>query len=393
MAVEIPPYLVKRQDGAGRWKFHFQVPKRHRPDGWPGALRLPLDGPKRTGRGDHEECMAAIADAEKLYQRLQVERQPTPTLVATPGTIPALIDAIMADDNQTWAAHPRATKKSYRSTFKAIRAWSQERGDPPLLSFTFPDFVAFLGRWKAKPSMQHLVKAGLRYVFRQAKIEGLTLSNPIDGDIPMAVRPKAEALEWTDEDVEAFCARAIATGRRSLALGIRFKWWNAMRNIDIIGLTIGKDVRRSAAGWTVARTTSKRKRAVIVRLTPDVVDLLEAEIGKVDDPAALIRPMLIDEKNGEPYSEDRWNHACKEVRDAIGLSHLRVTWLRHTVMTELEVAGVPTAASASLVGHAPASHERLKDRHYRILNEELAEQATSGLEELRAARKERRTKV
>ena len=59
---KLPMYVVAKRRGDGL-TFYFQVPKRLRSAGWPGAVRLPIDSLKRSGRGDTADEVEADAVA------------------------------------------------------------------------------------------------------------------------------------------------------------------------------------------------------------------------------------------------------------------------------------------------------------------------------------------
>lgn len=390
--MERPPYLVPREDG-GRWLFHYQVPKRLRPPGWPGAIRLPIDSSKRTGRGDSDEAGAAIEDAKRLYARLTAERKALEPVEAAKGTIVWLVERLTADDNPEWTKRPPASKRTYLSCYKDLKEWSVDLKHPPLVSLSIPQIVTFLGGYASQPPMQHLMKSMLRSLYRQAKLEGLTTFNPIDRDIPLQPLPDTDPVAWPEEAVEMFCAHAVKIGRRSLALAIRLKWWTGIRNTDLIALQIPDHVLKADRGWVLRRKTSKRKRFVGVPLMPDVVDLLEAEIGDLPAGVALKRPLLVNENIGRAYTTTPFERACRAILAAIGYPELEIGHLRHTVMTEMEDAGVIDAQSAAVVGHSPSGHKALKERAYRITSERHSGEAMTMLADHRAKRREQRTKV
>ncbi len=395
--LELPPYLVGRPGRDGRWLFHFQVPRRIRPEGWPGARRLPIDEKLRTGRGDHAEWTAAIADAKRLGARMAREKEAARPSVAPHGTIVWLIERITSDaTNPSWAEHSESTRRDYLSDFRALKEWSVELQHRPLALITRPELTAFVNRWRAKPFKQAHIKTALRYVYQQAKAEGLVDASPIDRDLKVARRPKSQPKEWPEEVVVAACALAVRNGRPSLAKALWVKWWRGLRNTDLIALRCPEHVFRADGAWMIDVETTKRGRPVIVRLPDEAVALHEAELAELaaQGVAPGPRPFLVNEETGRAWQMRAWN---KNVADlladpAVGRPDLKPGWLRHTVITHLDEAGASNGASAAVVGHSPEAHEKLKVRHYRIRTKTLAEQGVTALEAHRVGRRNKERK-
>lgn len=392
--LEIPPYLVGRRAAGGRYVFHFQVPKRHRPEGWPGARRLPLDPAQRTGKGDHAEWTAAIADATRLYQRLTQEREPTPAPGEPPGTIPWLIAGITAPAAPKWRELSNASRINYLSDFRTLKAWSVELRHPHIRDIGRARISELLRRFGGKPFKQRHLKAALAYLFREAIQAECVDASPIDRNLTLTRAPRSEPQPWTEDDVDAAVAAARAAGRLSIAKALRLKWWSGMRNNDMLALMCPDHVFQRDGIWLVDRNTSKNGRPVIFRLHADVAAIHEEEIAlaRAAGIEAARRPFLINERTGKAWNMRVWQLALAEILETCGRGHLKPGWLRHTVMTEMDEARVSDAAGAALVGHSPSAHVRLKERHYRIRTEALADQAVVGLEAHRVSRRNKERK-
>ena len=395
--LEIPPYLVARQGPGGRWLFHFQVPRRLRPEGWPGARRLPLDAAKRTGKGDFGEWSAAIADAAQLGRRMAAEKAPAAEEPAHPGSILWLIARIKdAATNPAWAEHSPATRTDYESDFRTLTAWSVELGHPHVAAIARSTLTAFINRFRSQPFKQAHVKTALRYVFQQAMAEDLVQANPIDRQMKLARRPRTQAQPWPDDVIEAVCARAAGLGRPSIAKALWTKWGRGLRTTDLLALSCPENVFFEDGAWWMSLDTSKTGKPVIVRLPAEAAALHEAELEELrrNDVAIGPRPFLVNEATGKRWTMRPWQ---KNVADlladpSIGRPDLKPGWLRHTVMTDIDLIGIPTGQGAALVGHSPSSHEALKDRHYRIRTKALADKAATALDSARAERRNKERK-
>ena len=395
--LEVPPYLVGRPGPGDAFLFYFQVPKRHRPEGWPGARRLPLDPKKRTGLGDHAEWTAAIEDAKALYDRLSKEKAAKPVDAAPHGTIVWLIARITDPAiNAAWDDHSEATRLDYQSDFRALKAWSVEMGHPPVATIARSTITAFVNRYRKTPFKQAHIKTALRYVFQQALADDLVQASPIDRQMKLARRPKSQPKEWPAEVTAAICDLAIRKGRPSIAKAIWTKWGRGLRNTDLLALRCPDHVFKEDGVWMINVETSKRAVPVIVRLPAEAAALHEAELAELERQKVTPgpRPFLINEETKKAWHVRAWNKNVSDLlaHPDVNRPDLKPGWLRHTVMTHVDEAGASDAAGAALVGHSPAAHAALKDRHYRIRTKALAEQGVAALEAHRARRQNKERK-
>lgn len=145
---------------------------------------------------------------------------------------------------------------------------------------------------------------------------------------------------WTPAEVEAFCAKARAVGRASMALAVTLALDSSQRQGDVI--------RLRWSDWDgVAFTLRQSKTGV--RLRVPALPALAAMIAETPRQAVTI---LVNEETGRPYNSTTFRHVFRQVRDAAGLpADLQFRDLRRTALTELGDAGATDDEIRAVSGH------------------------------------------
>jgi integrase len=168
--------------------------------------------------------------------------------------------------------------------------------------------------------------------------------------------PGAEGREqvWPDEAIEAFCATAVAMGRRSMALAVRMGADFGQREGDILRMHRGQrkeDVMRIRPQKTRRRTN----RVIEVPILPELAQML-------DETPKDATVYVISEETGGPYKPDNFRHLFAEIRaqagiDQIAREHgieggLLYMDLRRTAIVHLGRAGSSVPEIAAVTGHS-----------------------------------------
>lgn len=382
--VQLPEYVTLRRRGEGaaaRSEFRLEVPKRLRPKGWLATHRLPNDKTKRTGLGDLAELTAVIADAEGLLKLLHAARRrdkgvPDDAEDAKArlnrGTAPWLIARFKETDPETllckWQHMNADSRRNYDYAFRTILDWSagcKPVAHPSFAQLTHQDLVKLIGKFNTKPSKQRAINVALHALFALAMFEGLVVQD-VSRNLPLAKPNRRDPIAWPVEVVDAACARAVEIGQPSIALFLRIKWWFGARTRDVIKFREPQDY----ANGRFKFKTGKNGAAIEVEATPDVTVLIDATRPPGDH---VGRYLLVNANTGDKWNERTLSRYIKdEILKPLGRTDLQPSFLRHTVMTELEELEVGDGPSAAFVGHSPSSHARMKDQHYRIKNAKLA---------------------
>src|SRR5262249_1204878 len=128
--------------------------------------------------------------------------------------------------------------------------------------------------------------------------------------------PGAEGREqvWPDEAIEAFCATAIAMGRRSIALAVRMGADFGQREGDILKMHRGQ--RGGAVMQIRPQKTRHRPNSTVE------VPLLTALGQVLDETPKQHTVYVISEETGGPYRSDNFRHLFAEIRAKAGIDRI-----------------------------------------------------------------------
>src|SRR4051812_12539784 len=237
-----PMYVVEKPRG-DQLAFYFQVPKRSRPEGWPGAIRLPIDSLKRSGRGDAAERNAVAKDAKSLYERLTKERTGE-SMGHPPGSVPWLIQSF----EQSLKTKPRGgrkgpiaqrTLKAYAYAARQVTEWSKEAGHPDVTLITRPAILEFLSTMNANPSKRKFMASYLRTLMFHAMDKGLRTENPA---VKLGVEaPDAHVHIWTDDELDQMVAAAEEMHLEQVATAMLIAHDEGPRPVDVLAFQRFRD--------------------------------------------------------------------------------------------------------------------------------------------------------
>lgn len=370
--VELPPYVVLKSR-AGIVVFYFQVPKRLRPDGWPGAYRLPLEAIKRTGRADAAELAAVVADGDALYARLASERSGTPAL-ARLNTLPWLIQAFDQHLRTTPRKKPIAKKtlRQYDYAARQVNGWSLASGHPHVKLISRPAIIEFLATMNATPTKRKHVAGYLRNLLFFAMDKGVRTDNPA---IKLKIEtPEAKVHIWTDAELLKMVAAADRLGLPNVATAMLIAHDEGPRPCDVLAFQRFRDYTPVDGAFRYFQT--KTDEWVISPAGQRVRDRLAKQ------PSEQLM-LVLNPNTGKRYNERVFGRDFDRVRVATGLVHLQFRWLRHTFVVKAKRADLDAFQIASKTGHSPKSVEDMLRKHYLPHDSEVATNATAKIEAYR----------
>lgn len=392
LTVELPPYTVPKKRG-GAVAFYFQLPAKHRPEGWAPTYRLPLDPEKRTGLADAIELAAVIKDGETLYKRLTGEKEGAPDIAGI-NTLPWLIKEFDQHLKTTPRERPisKKTFRQYDYCARQVKRWSRASGHPHVKTISRPGGIEFLKTMNATPTKRKHVASYMRNLMFYAMDLGLRDNNPF---IRMKTEtPKAKVHIWRDDELLAMVAKADELGLTAVATAMLIAHDEGPRPCDILAFDRWrkpempqdepnqKDLERGhyfpqdgtfryfqkkTDDWVVS-PAGKRVRA---RLAPL---------------AQLQRPLIMNANTLRHYNERVFQRDFTRVREACSLEHLQFRHLRHTFVVKGKRAGLDAFAIASKTGHSEKSVSEMLRNHYLPHDSEVATAATAKIDAYRVKR-------
>jgi hypothetical protein len=376
LELDLPNYVVAklkkgvRKGQSGPYYLYYWQPKRDLRQA--GFKSVPL------GR----DLGKAIVKAKSLNEEVKVWRSggdPDPGLPPkVKGTIPYLID--LYQDSEDYRDKAPKTRTGYDRCLEILRKWSARAGHPQIATITrrgLRELHKSL-RWPNGEPCGHPEGCPLDKVCRTrgstCPMEQLPNANAVmrvtsillgialdEGLVTVNFAkglklPGAEGREqvWPDDAIEAFCATAIAMGRRSIALAVRMGADFGQREGDILRMHRGQrreDVMRIRPQKTRRRTN----RVIEVPILPELAQML-------DETPKEATVYIISEETGGPYKPDNFRHLFAEIRaragiDQIAREHgieggLLYMDLRRTAIVHLGRAGSSVPEIAAVTGHS-----------------------------------------
>lgn len=383
LSVELPPYVVTKKRGGGV-AFYFQVPARLRPTGWPGAMRLPQDPLKRTGRADAAELAAVVADGESLYQRLEAERTGKPE-VARINTLPWLIQSFEHHLKTTPREKPisRSTLNDYAYFGRVVVEWSAAAGHPHIKAITRPAGLKFLSTMNDTPTKRKHVAGYLRQLMFHAMDLGLRTDNPF---VKIKTEtPKARVHIWSDDELDKMVATADELHLNAVATAMLIAHDEGPRPCDVLAferkaeVVSGRADQKTERGhYTPAdgafRYFQQKTDGWVVSPTGQRVRT------RLAGQPELQRALVMNANTRKAYNERVFLRDFHCVKEAAGLGHLQFRHLRHTFCVKAKRAGLDAIQIASKTGHDPKSVEDMLRKYYLPHDSEVAMNATAQLE-------------
>lgn len=389
LSVELPPYVVTKNRGGGV-VFYFQVPARLRPDGWPGALRLPLDHLQRTGKADAAELAAVVADGETLYQRLEAERDGQPAALRL-HTLPWLIQGFEHHLRDTPRERPigKKTLRQYRHLGAVVTEWAMASGNPHVKTITRPAAIEFLATMNSTPTKRKHVSGYMRQLMFFAMDKGLRTDNPF---VRLKTEvPKAFVHIWTDAELDKMVKTAEELQLGAIATAMLIAHDEGPRPCDVLAFERKAEVISGRADQQTERGHYTPSDGCFRYFQKKTEGWVVSPAGqRVRDRLAwqpeLQRPLVMNAHTFKAYNERVFLRDFHRVKAAAGLDHLQFRHLRHTFVVKAKRAKLDSHSIAAKTGHSEKSVDDMLRKHYLPHDSEVASAATAQLEAWRAAK-------
>lgn len=385
------------QPGASGDLYYWQAPKALRSVGFKSTRLCHEDGTPIT------DPVNAIAAAEALNAQLDSWRNgtqageietvtasqaaaPPPQVVPDNGTVDYMIKQYKA--SRFFTERSKKTREGYTANLKVISEWS---GTSPIAEIDAPRINKFYELLRPKtPSKANAMVVMLRILFRFGIVAGLAKSNPAR-DVPISpVKPTG--FIWPRPAVGHLVKTADTMGRWSIGTAIIIQHWIGQREGDLLSLERSR--YRDGAFFV---NQSKRGARVRVPHSPLVAARVEAELARQASRKVVstkATTLIISEETGRPYTQSNFQHRYADVREAaaktqpsfktdyeldidgqlidtIETDSLLFSWLRHTAVTELAIAGNDAPRIAGVTGQSIQTCQNIIDR-YMVPSGEMA---------------------
>lgn len=349
-------WLIRRKDKA-RTRFYWSPPK---------------DMQKRHGLTPrslgHDEVAAAkkAIELNDAADRRIAAGEPGLPLDKLPGSWGWLIDTFEKDSE--FRSLKASTQRYYQEEFRNVRRLI---GDLPVESVRRAEAKAIYNAIAYDQGHPRKAEKIVRTIQRLYSFAH-NLDPDRFGPSPFAdlrlPRRKTEKRRWTAEEVEAFCAAALAraslpghqprVARPSVALALRIARYAAMRPGDTLALTdedlvapvIDFQSRREIAKIGIRKVTGKRGVKIVIPVTDEW--LAAALLAAREAPGPVIR----NETTGERWNQRLFQQTFRAIRIEAGLPEEAVLrTMRHTRLQEAADGGASRDQLRALAGHENAS--------------------------------------
>lgn len=278
----------------------------------------------------------AVAEAERLNLRVEMERRGANVRQERAGTIADLVDRYMSDSNESWTRLKPASRRTYEVVLREI---AKVAGDIKIGAITRKglkdtyralrkhrsDYVAALhmGVWAAL----------MKFALDEEEIA----VNPAN---KLGIRaPASRDVVWPAADMNAVIEAAESEGRHSFALAIRLLYETGQRPADIVALPWS-----AWDGTAFVIKQSKRGARVVVPVHPDTA----ARLAGMERRGTVV---LVRE-DGKPWTVGALGAVLRGLRRRHGIdARLTIRDLRRTALTEMGGAGSTDAEIQSISGH------------------------------------------
>lgn len=220
--------------------------------------------------------------------------------------------------SKDWDNLERSTRKTWQPHIDLIESrW----GEFPYTVWDDPRMAAKIVKWrderKGKPRTADIGVGVLRALLKWARLNGFVAINAAL-DIPQIARSAdREEVVWTDDDMDAFEAKAIELERPQLIDGIRLAALTGLRRADLVTLTFDH-VGEFAVNKTALKKSRGKRRKAVIPMTPQLQDLLDDLRTRPREEG--VNTVLVN-SFGRPWSGDGFGGSFNRIRDAAGIEH------------------------------------------------------------------------
>lgn len=267
-----------------------------------------------------------------------------------------------------WERIGDKTRHDYAWNLELIETWA---GDDAVTSIAIEDKEKFYAELKKRSlSVANATIRVARRLWNVAIKKGMASTNPF-------ARPELEEVEredvtlWEPQLVIAFVKACDAVGRHSVGDAVVINHWLGQRKGDVLQL----DRTLYREGCFHVRQ-NKTKARLVVPHSPLVAARVEAALARQAGAGRKVdsTKIVISEETGRPYQGDNFRHVFSEIRALAvrgsnlhglppcpDLAAVRFSWLRHTAVTELAIAGCTVAQIAAISGHSLKTVTKILD--------------------------------
>lgn len=220
--------------------------------------------------------------------------------------------------SEDWSLLEPSTRKTWQPHIDLIeKKW----GEFPYTVWNDSRMAAKIVNWrderKDKPRTADIGVGVLRALLKWARLNGFIGLNAAL-DIPQIARSAdREEVVWTDEDMDAFEAKAIELERPQLIDGIRLAALTGLRRADLVTLTFDH-VGEFAVSKTALKKSRGKRRKAIIPMTPQLQELLD-EL-RTRPRAEGVNTVLVN-SFGRAWSGDGFGGSFNRIRDAANIEH------------------------------------------------------------------------
>jgi hypothetical protein len=292
------------------------------------------------------------------------------------GSVKWLCEKFEVDEFSPVRTKRAATQAFYARYLKVIKA---NVGGRVIAQLTGEDVRRWFAQWKEKHG-QRSAKACIQTLRRAVKYGCEIGHDPSMRFERMlaAMRfetPPARSDRATAEMAASFIAKANEMDRPMVALAVMIQWEIGLRQKDVIGEWVARNINDQAGGitdgrwrwqwgltwgdigadWTLRKPTSKSNGRKVVsvdlKLIPDLLAALQA-IPK----ERRTGPIILDEAAGRPYKASHYQHTFRHIADKAGWP--TKVWNMDTragAITEASEAGANPHDLMNFAGHTQLS--------------------------------------
>lgn len=223
-------------------------------------------------------------------------------------------------------------------------------------------------QWADRPRAADYAMQSVGRLFKWARGRGLTKARPTE-DVERLYAGNRSDVIWTEDDM----ARLLAVASPEIGLAARLAAETGLRMGDLLMLPWG-----AIGAHGIVWSTAKRKRQVIVPLTPEAHAILR-EIATPQKKALVV----LTNSRGKPWSTDGFKTMFGKAKAAAGLKGLHFHDLRGTAATRLFLAGSPKRDIATIMGWSEAAVDALLTKY--VSGDAVALDLLSRMNQKRAA--------
>lgn len=332
MPLDLPKYVVPRNNKKRAPRYYFQLPRHMRPENWPATIRL------------SDDVGEMFRQAAGLLQRMQAERRGETPVKNNKGTFPWLLEQY--HKTERYRSLSPNTQVLYDYCAKFISEWFAAAGNPHIKTMTRPLAFKFLDHYNSKPTKKKKIYVFLRVILGYAVDLGEIENNPA---LAMRVKePEAHVYIWKEDEIDKIILTADRLGMSSVGTAILLGAETGQRQGDILRLRYGDHYKD---GYFTFRQ-NKTKAMVSFPATEKLKHRLTGQEG-----------FLVKSKDDKPYRRDIFGRQYNKVRSEAGLEHCIFMQLRHTALTNLARAGCSSIEIGAISGHSQNSVNAMLDKY------------------------------